>query len=76
MTWTSFPGNRVERRLSRGFSLLPTMVVLLSISAFMCSLLAARRGSVRLLERERAAFECALDAENARAEEGWCDVAF
>ncbi len=84
MTWTSFPGSRLsskfprrlQRKLARGFSLLPTLMVLLSLSALACSAVALRRGEIRALTRERAAFEKGLEKENREIEEGWFNVAF
>lgn len=78
MTWTLFRGNRLfpSRKLSRGFSLLPSLVVMLSVSAALCSVVSSKRAEIAALEKARSSFEESLDGGNEDVEGDWFDVAF
>lgn len=67
---------RLEKKLSRGFSLLPSLVVMLAVSASLCSLVASRRAKIGLLEKKRNCIEKQIEESNAETESEWLNVAF
>jgi len=63
--------NKRIRCFSRAFTLLPTLVVLLSISVCLCSILFFEKNKNYLLEKQKKAFECELNNKNEEIEKDW-----
>lgn len=75
MHWTLFHGSKTAKTASSAFSLLPTLIILFSMSLFFSALLALGKQELCATERRIINLEENLSESSKCVEEEWFNVA-
>lgn len=63
------------KEFSEAFTLLPTLIVMLTLSMIACSFLSLEKYQLNLVEKKSAHFEQQLSEKNSELEKEWFNVA-